>query len=216
MGAIGRPSEIYAPIREARCDRCRRWIRIGGLRAHYEIEHPRQAEPGEELPLREISKTDRIAELVEMGAPLSAAAAACGVPYRTVVRWMEWGAAQEEAHGPDATAEEIPAARVIFWRFWQAITHAREAAKAAHVQAIRDAPDWRARAWMLERMYPEEFGRLERLHVGADRNAGPIRVIHTEEDPAFVEEVTRIYRDAGVFPDVDSGPSTNGREPEGG
>lgn len=216
MGAVGRPSEIYEPIREARCDRCRRWIRIGGLRAHYEIEHPRTPEPGEQLPIREIPKEERIAELVEMGAPLSAAAAACGVPYRTVVRWMEWGAAQAEAYGTDATELEIPEARRIFWRFWRAITHAREAAKAAHIQAIREAPDWRARAWILERMYPAEFGRVDRLRVGGDGDAEPVRVVHVEEDPNFVEEVTRIYRDAGLFGDVDSGPSTNGREPEGG
>lgn len=217
MGQLGRPSEIYSTIREGRCASCGAWIRLPLLRAHYEVQHPQTLPTEAEIALREIPLVQRIPELVEAGAPLRAAAAACGIPSRTVERWMEWGGAQEEAHGPDADEDDLPGNRRIFWRFWRSVTLAREAAIAHLLRPIEQDPDWRAKAWILERSHPAEFGRIDRLKIGGDRDAGPVRVIHEEDDPSFVDDVTRILHEQGVIPGVDSGhngTNGNGRRPK--
>lgn len=214
---IGRPSRILERFREGNCPACGDWIREILFRAHVEREHPKYPRSAfQAIEIREVGVAERIPELVEMGNYLEDAAAAVGVGGRSAERWMEIGRAIAEEFGPDAEEAEIPRERRIFWRFWHAVTRAREAASVRLLRTVeRAAPtDWRAAAWILERTRADRFGRLERLHVGGDRLSGPVRVVHEEADPNFVEEVTRIYRDAGVIPDVDSGDSTNGREPE--
>lgn len=212
---LGRPSRIFESFREGHCPACGDWIREAIFRAHIEREHPRaRREEFAAIEVREVGVADRIAELVEAGNYLEDAAAYAGVGGRSAERWMEIGRAIGEEFGPDAEPDEIPAERRIFWRFWREVTRAREAASVRHLRIVQRAAshDWRAAAWILERTRATRFGKLERLHVGGDADGRPVRVIHEEADPNFVEDVTRIYRDAGVIPDVDSA-GTNGREP---
>ena len=46
----------------------------------------------------------------------------------------------------------------------EGLKKARAAFKAYHIQTITQAAkkNWQAAAWMLERMYPKEFGRIDR------------------------------------------------------
>lgn len=214
---LGRPARIFERFREGRCPACGDWIREAIFRAHVEREHPHA--PRDlfgALEIRDVGVADRIAELVEAGNYLEDAAAYAGVGGRSAERWMEIGRAIGEEFGPDADDAEIPSGRRIYWRFWREVTRAREAASVRHLRIVQRAAshDWRAAAWILERTRASRFGRLERLHVGGDDTGQPIRVIHEEADPNFVEEVTRIYRDAGVVPGVDSEPHTNGQSPK--
>lgn len=63
-------------------------------------------------------------------------AAKCGVSYSTLARAF---------HGDDAFADSLNTAVEEF--------------KNTQVAKIASAADWKARAWLLERMFSEEFGR---------------------------------------------------------
>lgn len=209
MKQLGRPSAIFEMIHEARCADCGAWIRVPILRFHRETEHPkRPTQEGGEI--REIPLPLRIAEYVEAGNYLSDAAAACGVDRRTVTRWMEWGGAIDGEFGPEADPDEIPAGRRLYWLFRLAVDRGREAARAHRVRRIAASDDWKAQAWLLERTSPAEFGRVDRLRVGGDPDAGPVRVVHEEVDPDFIRDVMRIYEEQGVLPGVDSGHNGTG------
>jgi hypothetical protein len=123
---------------------------------------------------------------------------------------MEIGEAIDEEFGAEAEAAEIPVQRRIFWLFWRAVTMGRQASRTQQLRFIAKDRDWRARAWILERTAPEQFSRMEKLRVGQDPDAGPLRVVHEEADPDFISEVMRIYTEQGVVPGVDSG---NGKRP---
>ena len=73
--------------------------------------------------------------------------AACGITDRTFHNWMERGEREEE--GP-------------FFQFFQAATRARAKGKVKLVRLITNAAhkDWRAAAFLLERGFSEEFGRV--------------------------------------------------------
>lgn len=208
MNRVGRPSAIFELLHEARCDVCGTWIRTPVIRFHYETEHP-AAKPAT-LEEREIPIPLRIAEYVEAGNYLSDAAAACGVDRTTVTRWMALGGAIAEELGPEADPIEIPAERRIFFVFRVAVERAREAARVHRIRRIAKDPDWRAQAWILERTHPAEFGRVDKLRVGGDAEAGPVRIIQEESDPDFIGDVMRIYAEQGVVPGVESG---NGKSP---
>ena len=219
---LGRPSRIYEVIREAFCGLCSDWIRLEIIRAHVEREHPRARTVPETWAKfegayaeREVPLPDRICELIAVGNYLEDAAGACGVDEATVHRWASIGAEWLEA---EQRAEEVPPERVAYRDFRVSLAHARADSVARRVRRIERAgeTDWKADAWILERMHPDRFGRQERLRIGGDAGALPIRVVQETRDPDFIADVVRIYEDAGVIPGVDSGQSQNGQEPGGG
>jgi len=57
-------------------------------------------------------------------------------------------------------------------QFLQAVKKAEEEFKRHHIANIAKASDkgiWQASAWLLERKYPEEFGRREKIDVHSER-----------------------------------------------
>jgi hypothetical protein len=89
-----------------------------------------------------------------------------------------------------------------------AILDAREAGKVRIRRTIErtSAHDWKAAAWLLERTFPDEFGRIDRIRAGGDST--PVRIIHEERDPDFISDVMNIYRESGVLlPEQSSGPA---------
>src|SRR5438552_2368898 len=84
----------------------------------------------------------RFCESVEKNNTFKTAAAICGIGERTIFTWLE----KNEA-------------------FRTAVYRARAKAKAKLVRVITNqAPhDWRAAAWILERSWPDEYARTERV-----------------------------------------------------
>lgn len=104
-----------------------------------------------------------IVEAVEAGAFQKDAAAAAGVSETTLYRWLQEGA-KDGAH---------PELR----EFRESLTRARAHAKVSAIATLRRAAsdDWRAAAFLLERAWPDEWGRRTRLeHTG--RDGGPVEV----------------------------------------
>ena len=82
------------------------------------------------------------AEMEALGF-VGAACARAGVAKSTVEEWVQRG-----KDGQEPFAE--------FAGRW---AQARARANARHVEAIQASPDWRARAWLLERAAPDEYPR---------------------------------------------------------
>jgi transposase len=92
---------------------------------------------------------EQICDLLIQGSPIAGAAMLTGISESTIYRWLKIG----KSEGADSIYIELVA------RVGEAI----ESSKFELLQRMRIAgskPEhWRATAWMLERRFPEEFGK---------------------------------------------------------
>ena len=94
--------------------------------------------------------------LVKAGLHLSHVAQALGISRQTFYNWLRKG--EETQKG-------------LEYRFYEEITKAEAEAIARNVALIQKAAqegNWQAAAWWLERKYPEEWGRKDRVNVDTD------------------------------------------------
>lgn len=108
-----------------------------------------------------------IVKLTRAGLSAYDSARATGIGKRTFMSWME--------RGRDDDGE-------VYVRFYEDVEKARSFAKAGLVSRIVRASDgdWKAAAWLLERKFPAEYGRVQRLeHSGGDR---PVKMEHSRVD----------------------------------
>ena len=92
-------------------------------------------------------RAQQICDYVAQGHTREVAAQACGIVSTTLYRWMKRGERQPD--GP-------------YGEFCRALKRADLEAELACLRQIKEAAqhgDWRAAAWMLERRYPEKWGR---------------------------------------------------------
>ena len=113
-------------------------------------------------------RVKRFLDAIRVGSPYSHAAQYAGIDHDTFLNWRkrysEFSDAVKEAEG----------AATVGW--------------LAKIEKAASDGNWQAAAWKLERRYPDDFGRRERIeHTGAD--GGPIQV---EQDVTYsVEERQR-------------------------
>ena len=95
---------------------------------------------------RKVLITELIAERIVMGLTMKAATDSVGLGYQTANGWIRRGDAAAAEGKPD-----------LYSAFAASITRARGEFRAKHVKIIADAgtADWRASAWLLERMADE-------------------------------------------------------------
>lgn len=99
-----------------------------------------------------------IGQNIILGMPIKFAAEAAGIGETTFYRWMQSG---EKAK------------RGKFREFWEYIKECQAKAVQLHLKLITKAAGegtWQASAWILERRFPEEFGRREKVDVDANLN----------------------------------------------
>jgi hypothetical protein len=122
---------------------------------------------------------------IESGQTIVAAAALSGIGQSTVFNWL--AIARNASEG-------------VYREFMEAFTRARGKAEGAMVKEVRQAgrEDWRATAWLLERMFPERFYVKQLLEVsGPDgapitvQQAEPLIRVLSVEDREFTECQTR-------------------------
>jgi transposase len=120
----------------------------------------------------------RIIESVASGVPLNHACASAGVSYSSLVRWRS-------GPGGKAISDSLQKAEGQF------IEH--------HLEIIRNAASsgtWTASAWLLERRYPEHFGRRLQTDKRVDQH---ITVEHSPDELAmFTERMEQLIPDASV------------------
>lgn len=83
----------------------------------------------------------QLCDLLAGGIPLGTSCEACGIAPRTARDWLHRGATEKG-----------------FSAFAAAISRARARGRVFLVKRITAAGDWRADAWLLARLAPDEFG----------------------------------------------------------
>ena len=83
-----------------------------------------------------------------------------GISQQAFYLWLK-----EAETGINGTNPDRPVSNyALKLELFEGLKKARAAFKAYHIQTITKAArkSWQAAAWMLERMYPKEFGRIDR------------------------------------------------------
>lgn len=102
--------------------------------------------------------TERFLNAVKLGAPYELACNYAGIAYQTLLNWRE----KKEPE---------------FVEFFEALTRAEGAAAVQWLALLEkhSHADAKWAAWKLERRYPRDFGRLEKVEHGGE-GGGPITV----------------------------------------
>lgn len=123
-------------------------------------------------------------------------AAACGVPKRTFYDWMalaeEWTESQSESP-PDPHT-------LLCLELAHALNCAEAQAEIGFLRvAARGEKGWVAAMTILERKYPQRWGRSEKRYHQVSGSDGKPPVIHFETDEERRERVASILADAGAL-----------------
>jgi hypothetical protein len=127
---------------------------------------------------------DVVVENLRAGNYVQTAARAAGISRQTFADWMR--------RGRSTKTEDAP-----FREFAERVEQARAECEAENVKIIADAAreSWSAAAWLLERLYPERWGRPsspQRRDASAAEDSGPESI---EPDPfAEVDELAERRR----------------------
>lgn len=109
-----------------------------------------------EAPAPEI--LDKAVKMASKPIAVETIAQAIGVPRQTLLTWLERG----EAFGEDSDD----------WRadFYMRFAQARANVQASLVEGLelKGEKDWKSNAWLLERLFPNAYGKNERVVVAAD------------------------------------------------
>ena len=110
-------------------------------------------------------------EAIELGASLKLAAGAAGISYETLRRWMREGEASDSSPYAELVSQILEA-------------EGRMAVKCmAHIQNAAGKGTWQASAWILERRFPDLYGRKTRTTIehGGAVNVGTTSASLVEE-----------------------------------
>lgn len=107
-------------------------------------------------------------DAIRAGASRTTAAEAAGIGRATLLEWLARG----EGRDPDREQTDELATFAVEVR---AAESELETSMIAHIRAASegDRPDWRAAAWLLERRFPDRWGRSTRVEV-AGKDGAPI------------------------------------------
>lgn len=137
--------------------------------------------------------TEQLCALLRTGEFLEHACAAVGLNKTTVYDWIKQGESEPE-DGPHRI-------------FSNACARAREEGERYHLERINkigdgeahagegfSKPDWKARAWILERLNRARYGNVQKTELtGAD--GGPVKV-ETKHRDVLLEKLARIAGEA--------------------
>ena len=100
---------------------------------------------------------EQIGNNITLGMPLKYAAESVGITEVTFYNWLKRG--ETESKGQ-------------FYEFAEHVKACKAKAVQLHLKLITKAATegtWQASAWILERRYPEEFGRREKVELGGEQ-----------------------------------------------
>ena len=101
-----------------------------------------------------------------------------GIAQQTLYRWLKDAETGVDTDNPARPASDLELKRELS----DGLKRAQTAFKAYHIQQITKASrkNWQASAWILERMFPKEFSRIDRqIALMAD----------TKRDNGMLEEI---------------------------
>jgi len=125
----------------------------------------------------------RLCTLVAGGEFVHVACGLVGISDESVSRWLKRAAAVEAGEEVPDT-DGLPAARCV--EFARAFLSAKATGEAVYVSRIREKSehsdrslnpaDWKADAWILERLNPRKYGPAAQKFEHAGAEGGPIQV----------------------------------------
>jgi transposase len=129
---------------------------------------------------------EQIGNNITLGMPLKFAAEAAGITEQTFYNWLKKG--ETETKGQ-------------FYEFAEHVKACKAKAVQLHLKLITKAATegtWQASAWILERRFPEEFGRREKIDMKAevtDKSEVPLTPEVVEARHAFLKAVANAKSD---------------------
>lgn len=117
---------------------------------------------------------DGLAKLIRNGHPLRFACGSVGIAIGTYYVWIKQARALAEK---PRTEPPLTAAEKTLIELLRAVEKAQaDFVKRAVAGIKRHAiKEWTAAAWLLERMYPQEFGRKARIDIGTAEENSEVR-----------------------------------------
>jgi transposase len=94
----------------------------------------------------------RVVKFISMGYPYTTVCNFVGIKHSQFLAWLEKG---KNGHNED------------YIRFYRAVCRAEARGEMAILQKLRQhaSADWRVSAWQLERIWPEKYGRVDRIRA---------------------------------------------------
>lgn len=149
-------------------ERCR----VSAVKGGTKCQHHRGAKIGAQ-PKLTLELADRLVQLLSAGNYVAVACREVGISRTLFYQWLDRGASH--------------AARDLEYReLRDRVEHAQAQAEARNVAAIAAAAreNWQAAAWLLERMYPERWGKTSvRLREQLAEDAPPPAAPVDHDDP---------------------------------
>jgi transposase len=144
---------------------------------------PKGNDYGKKSKVENKKLVDALCQNIMKGMPYRHACAAAGISYSTYRDWIRRGEAEMQRvdENPKASIRKDEAKYVDFV---QSIREAEAVGMKQNLDRIADASKngaWQASAWLLERRYPDEFGRKEKLDMKAEHSRG-IKIELKSED----------------------------------
>lgn len=145
---------------------------------------------------------DAMVRAILVGASYKTACQYAGISYQTFLNWRKRAGAVKERQGKsrNAPSDEFDVRLIGF------VDHIKEAEAVAAIKSLvkingAAKKDWRAAAWMLERRFPNEYGRRRAQSAGQDES-DPTLAPKTapRDDEQGLAEVGRILREFGILP----------------
>lgn len=106
---------------------------------------------------------DLLVELVRGGAWYSVACRACGISYAVFNAWMQRGKKLQEKFS--GRVDEIAEDEILYLNFYEAIRKAEALLEIDITRKLVTDRDWKAQVALLERKYPDRWGRTEKHKV---------------------------------------------------
>jgi len=138
----------------------------------------------------------KLCELVAAGEFVHTACGLVGISDESVTRWLKRAAAHDAGEEVPDT-DGLPAARCV--EFARAFLTAKSTGEAGYVQAIRiksesterayNPADWKADAWILERLNPRKYGPAAQKLEHSGPEGGPMQMVGAEAKSAVLNAI---------------------------
>ena len=151
-------------------------------------------------------RIDAVAEALRKGVIIKHACIGAGICEKTYHNWQNEASDNElDPLDPEESLGKNPNRDDVLRYFVRETSRALNDYSSGLLEKIHNADSWQAAAWILERRFPEEFGRRAAAQQG-----------DTEEDAQTETETTeQTQSETGKPEDNPSHPNYTGRPPDG-
>jgi transposase len=134
-----------------------------------------------------------IVQRLAVGNYIDAACLSVGISPATFYTWMDKGREAEKKPVRRRNAQER-----LHLEFLEAVENAQGAAEVNALTPIRLAmpEQWQAAAWILERKFPDKWGRREKIEINA-----AITVLKQEMYQLVLVDLVKVFDDINVIAD---------------